>query len=311
MSLGFTLGTPKSFTFDNPLSNQNQRDGIIQAEIQELSLADLHEFHDHPFKVRDGDDMEELKQSIKEQGVISPIIVRPDPNGGYEIISGHRRVFASRAIGLEKIKATVKTDLSEADAVLMMTDSNLARENITPSEKAFAYKMRMEAMKKKRANEPAGTTRSDQLLAEELGESRSSIQRFIRLTALNSDLLDMVDDGSLTLLAGVALSYLDEGEQAAVCNFCKENDCVPTQAQAETFKKASKEGKLTAAVIHGTLKKPKRAKKAADSSILFKTVTFKGQDFRRLLTFIPDASSERDAIDKIFLMLEQADALAD
>lgn len=206
---------------------------------QEIELGRIHTFPNHPFKVLDDDKMEKLVESIRENGILNPVLVRPDQTGNYEMISGHRRLHAAEIVGLDKIPAIVK-EMSDDEAIIKMVDANIQREEILPSEKAFAYKMKLEAMKRS-AGRPtkenachSGThLRSDQELASQVGESARSIQRYIRLTYLIPELLEMIDVKRLQFVMAVDISYFDEQVQKWVYEYFKENGFLkPVQVEA-------------------------------------------------------------------------------
>lgn len=206
---------------------------------QEIELGRIHTFPNHPFKVLDDDKMEKLVESIQENGILNPVLVRPDQTGNYEMISGHRRLHAAEIVGLDKITAIVK-EMSDDEAIIKMVDANIQREEILPSEKAFAYKMKLEAMKRS-AGRPtkenachSGThLRSDQELASQVGESARSIQRYIRLTYLIPELLEMIDVKRLQFVMAVDISYFDEQVQKWVYEYFKENGFLkPVQVEA-------------------------------------------------------------------------------
>lgn len=208
--------------------------------VIEIELSKLTEFNEHPFKVIDDEKMEELKESISENGVLNPILVRNNYLGGYEIISGHRRKYACEAIGKETIPAIVK-DLSDDEAAILMVDSNIQREEILPSEKAFAYKIKLAAMKHQgKTSSQVGTKRTDEILAEETGESRNQIQRYIRLTYLITDILNMVDNKKLPVNTAVELSFLTEEQQSVLLDVMEEYGKVPSIKQAADIKELGK-----------------------------------------------------------------------
>ncbi|MBR3720172.1 MAG: ParB/RepB/Spo0J family partition protein, partial [Clostridia bacterium] len=203
----------------------------------------------HPFKVVNDDKMQELASSVKEYGVILPIMVRPKEDGTYEIVSGHRRKMAAQIAGLKDIKCIVK-DLTDDEATIIMVDSNIQREEILPSERAFAYKMKLEAMKHQGirndlTSRPVGDKLSTEVLGEEVGESARQIQRYIRLTELIPEILQMVDDKKVAFRPAVELSYLSEENQYVLLNIMEFNECTPSLAQAIRLKKLEQEGNLT------------------------------------------------------------------
>ena len=196
---------PMPFKFDDFFTTQEQRDDAVKEKIEEIDISLIDNFKDHPFKVLDNDDMKSLKESIKTSGVLSPVIIREKEDGRYEMLSGHRRMFACKSLGIDKIKCIIK-NLSDDEATIFMVDSNLQREKLLPSEKAFAYKMKYDALKHQgRTSQQLDTTlrqvvtkfRSDDLIGEEHGESGRQVQRYIRLTYLIPELLDMVDNSEI------------------------------------------------------------------------------------------------------------------
>lgn len=268
--------------------------------IQEISLSQLHSFKDHPFKVLDNEDMANLVESIKQYGVLVPVIVRLDPAGGYELIAGHRRHHASKLAGLETIPALVRS-LDDDAATIIMVDSNLQRESLLPSERAFAYKMKLDAMKR-RAGRPSkenlsqvGTQkRSDELLAEQVGESRNQIQRYIRLTKLVEPLLAMLDEKKIALNSAYKLSFLSKDEQAALIKVIKRTQIIPSLSQTQRLKTFSEDGTLSEAVISAILSKTK-ADKA--EKVTFKTNTLK--------KYFPDNYTTQDMQETIIALLEK------
>ena len=238
-------------------------------EIIPMQLSELKPFSEQPFKVLDNEDMEELVDSIKVNGVLSPIVVRPHPEGGYEILSGHRRARACEKAGITEVPVVVK-DLDDDTAVILLVDSNLQREHILPSEKAFAYQMRLEAMKRK-AGRPAQDNsaqigsnfsgmESREILAEQVGESKNQISRYIRLTELIDPLLAMVDSKDMALNAGVELSYLKTKEQAAVLEAIKSEETCPSIEQAKKMHRFFDEGRLNPDVILSIMQEQKEEK---------------------------------------------------
>lgn len=268
--------------------------------IQEISLSQLHSFKDHPFKVLDNEDMANLVESIKQYGVLVPVIVRLDPAGGYELIAGHRRHHASKLAGLETIPALVRS-LDDDAATIIMVDSNLQRESLLPSERAFAYKMKLDAMKR-RAGRPSkenlsqvGTQkRSDELLAEQVGESRNQIQRYIRLTKLVEPLLAMLDEKKIALNSAYKLSFLSKDEQATLIKVIKRTQIMPSLSQTQRLKTFSEDGTLSEAVISAILSK-KKADKA--EKVTFKTNTLK--------KYFPDNYTTQDMQETIIALLEK------
>ena len=236
-----------------------------------ISIEKLFPFEGHPFKVQDNEEMECLAESIKQNGVLSPIIVRPKENtpDEYEIISGHRRVMASRKAGITEIPALV-VSLDRDAAAIVMVDSNLHREHILPSEKAFAYKLKLEAMKHQgwRSDLTSGQlvpksddNRTTAKIGEDMGESYKTVQRYIRLTYLIPEFLEQMDEGRIAFSVGVELSYLNEKTQYDVLEQCEINDCTPSYSQAFRLHKADRDGLLTKAVIQSVMSEEKANQK--------------------------------------------------
>ena len=243
----------------NSITTENRSgsaaDAAAKEQRTEMTLSDLHPFEGHPFKVLDDELMEQTVESIKQIGVVSPLIVRPDPEGGYEILSGHRRLHAAHLAGLETVPVIVK-EMDDDAAIIFMVDSNLQRENILPSERAFSYKMKLEAMKHQgeRADlQPETTSRqlgeklqtSVAVMSEEMGESQRQIQRFIRLTNLIPEILDMVDEKKIAFNPAVELSYLKPSEQKEFLEAMDYAQASPSLSQAQRLKKLSQEGGCT------------------------------------------------------------------
>ncbi len=240
-------------SYDDLFKNDEERLADTQERIQMLSPEKLQPFPNHPFKVVDDEKMMDMVESIKEYGVLVPIIVRPVENGNYEIVSGHRRHHAAVLAGQEEIPAIVR-EMDEDAAVLVMVDSNLQRENILPSEKAFAYRMKLEAMKRQAGRPKENSAQigsnyfgkeSREILAEQTGESKNQISRYIRLTHLIPDILEMVDSKNIAFNAAVEISYLSEKEQKLLHDNMDVNECSPSLSQAKRLKKYSQDGKLT------------------------------------------------------------------
>lgn len=230
-------------------------DAAAKEQRTEMPLSDLHPFEGHPFKVLDDELMEQTVESIKQIGVVSPLIVRPDPEGGFEILSGHRRLHAAQLAGLETVPVIIK-EMDDDAAIIFMVDSNLQRENILPSERAFSYKMKLEAMKHQGERsdlQPETTSRqlgeklqtSVAVMSEEMGESQRQIQRFIRLTNLIPEILDMVDEKKIAFNPAVELSYLKPSEQKEFLEAMDYAQASPSLSQAQRLKKLSQEGGCT------------------------------------------------------------------
>ncbi len=237
--------------------------------ITMIDVSKLKEFENHPYKVKDDLEMENLKDSIKENGILSPIIVRPLENDEYEIISGHRRLFASKKAGLTEVPALI-FEMSREDAAIALVDSNLHRENILPSEKAFAYKLKMEAMSKqgKRTDLTLGQlvpkseeNRTTAEIGAATGESYKTVERYIRLTHLIPELLEIVDEGRISFTPAVELSYLKEQEQFDLLETIESEDCTPSLSQAVRMKKLSQQGKLDVDTIFEIMSEEKANQK--------------------------------------------------
>ena len=257
----FTL--PK---FDDIFSTQEMRDDEKLAKIRDIPLELIDDFPDHPYKVRDDEDMMQLAESIKERGVITPATVRQKEDGRYELISGHRRKRASELAGFETLRCEV-VDLTRDEAIILMVESNFQRSQILPSEKAFAYKMRSEAMKRtagrpqKENSSPVGIDlrgkQSLEIMSEECGDSRNQIHRYIRLTNLVPELLELVDEGKMKMRPAVELSYLDEDCQRDLVDEIDLNDCTPSHDQTIRMRKMFEEGKLTPEAIQAIMSEQK------------------------------------------------------
>ena len=257
--------------YDDLFETDESRAEAVLSKIREIPISEIDEFPDHPFKVLMDEDMEQLVESIKRNGVMTPATVRLKEDGRYELISGHRRKKACELAGLETLKCEVK-ELTRDEAIIIMVESNLQRSTILPSEKAFAYKMRLEAMKRqagrppKENSSPVGThLRSDAELAEKVGESRNQIQRYIRLTELVPEILQMVDERQMAFRPAVEISYLSEEQQYTLLEAMEYNDATPSLAQAIKMKKFMQDGKLTDEVIQSIMQeeKPNQREKPA------------------------------------------------
>lgn len=238
-------------------------------KVRRVAVAMIDDFPEHPFKVKDDEEMEKLKDSISLYGVLTPVVARRCENGRYELISGHRRKYACKALGIEFIPAIVR-EMSREEAVIAMVDSNLQREHILPSEKAFAYKMKMEALKcqGKRTDltcaplvHKLGDGKSRDIVGDESGESREQVRRYIRLTELVPELLELVDDGRMAFRPAVEISYLTEDEQRDLVETIDSEDCTPSLSQACRMKKLSQEGKLDMDAIFAIMTEEKANQK--------------------------------------------------
>ncbi|WP_330424582.1 ParB/RepB/Spo0J family partition protein [Dorea sp. AM58-8] len=239
---------------DDLFTTQEERDHKNQEYVKNISLLDITDFPNHPFKVRMDAKMVETIESVREHGVLLPALVRENPTGGYEMISGHRRKMASELAGFENMPCIVR-NLSDDEAVIVMVDSNLQREEILPSEKAFAYKMKLEAMNRQGKRTDLTSTplvskfRTNEILAQEAGESRETIRRYIRLTELIPEILEMVDDKKISMRPAVELSYLTKEEQEILYDTMESEACTPSHAQAIKIRKFSAEGRLNEDVL--------------------------------------------------------------
>lgn len=262
---------PSLTSYDDIFSTEASRQ---QEQIQRLALSELHPFKDHPFRVLDDDRMMETVESVKEYGVLVPIIARPMPDGGYEIVSGHRRKRACELAGLNEIPAIVR-DLDDDEAVIIMVDSNLQRENILPSERAKAYQMKMEAMRR-RAGRPSkensrqvvGNFEMADVIGKETGESGRQVQRFIRLNNLEPPLIDKVDAGKLAFTPAVELSYLKPEEQQWLDTALENTQQTPSLSQAQRMKRESKQGTLSEQGIMEIMTENKQTVPAKGSVVL-------------------------------------------
>lgn len=251
---------------DDLFSTQEERDEASRESVRNIAISEINDFPNHPFKVKMDENMSDLVDSIKEHGVLVPTLVRTKEDGTYEMVAGHRRKFASELAELEEIPCIIR-DLTDDEATLIMVDSNLQRERILPSEKAFAYKMKLEAMNRQ-AGRPTKNNltplvsnknelRTNEVLAKEVGESRETIRRYIRLTELIQPILDMVDDNKIAMRPAVELSYLSKTEQDILFDTMQLEDCTPSHAQAIKMRKFSEEGRLNEDVILSILSKEK------------------------------------------------------
>ena len=277
----------------------------IQAEakrekVQMIPLAELHSFRNHPFKVKDDEAMANTVDSVKQYGVLVPAIARPLESGGYELVSGHRRRHASELAGLTEMPVIVR-DLDDDAATIIMVDSNLQRETLLPSERAFAYKMKLEAMKrqagrpsKENVSQVGTQKRSDQLMAEQIGESRNQIQRFIRLTALIPDLLNLVDEKKVAFNPAVELSYLKTEEQVLLLDAMESEQTTPSLSQAQRLKKFSQEGKLSVDVMRAIMSEEKKPEM---DKVIFTSA--------RLRQYFPKSYTPQQMENTIFRLLEQ------
>lgn len=286
-------------SLDDLFSTQEQRDDEKLSKIKDIPISDIDDFPDHPFKVKDDEDMMQLVESIKERGVITPATVRLKEDGRYELISGHRRKRASEIAGLDTLRCEA-VELTRDEATILMVESNYQRSQILPSEKAFAYKMRLDAMKRqagrpsKENGVPVGHNslvgKSREILASELGDSNTQIQRYIRLTNLVPELLEFVDEGRIKMRPAVELSYLDEDAQRDVVDEIDENELTPSHDQTIRMRKLFDEGKLTTEVIQVIMEEEKPNQK--------EKIVFRGDRVRNLLPKSMSISETEDYVCK-------------
>lgn len=253
-------------TVDDMFSTQAERDEAGQEAVRNIPLEEISDFPGHPFKVKLDENMMDMAESVKQYGVLVPALVREKKGGGYEMIAGHRRKMASELAEKQEIPCIVR-NLSDDEAVIIMVDSNLQREEILPSEKAFAYKMKLEAMKRQAGRpsknnlSPLATDlkglRSDEILGKQVGESKDTIRRYIRLTELIPSILDLVDEGKIAMRPAVELSYLPKKEQNTLYDTMQAEDCTPSHAQAIKLRKFSEEGRLNEDVVFSILSEEK------------------------------------------------------
>lgn len=281
-------------SLDDLFSTQEQRDDEKLSKIKDIPISDIDDFPDHPFKVKDDEDMMQLVESIKERGVITPATVRLKEDGRYELISGHRRKRASALAGLDTLRCEV-VELTRDESTILMVESNYQRSQILPSEKAFAYKMRLEAMKRQGqrtdlTSRPLGTKLSVTEISESVGESERQIHRYIRLTNLVPELLEFVDEGRIKMRPAVELSYLDEDAQRDVVDEIDENELTPSHDQTIRMRKLFDEGKLTTEVIQVIMEEEKPNQK--------EKIVFRGDRVRNLLPKSMSISETEDYVCK-------------
>lgn len=283
---------------DDLFSTEESRADAQREKVQEIPLGELHPFRNHPFKVKDDAAMQDTVESVREYGVLVPAIARPDPDGGYELIAGHRRHYASELAGKETMPVIVR-DLDDDAATIIMVDSNLQREELLPSERAFAYKMKLEALKHQGArtdltSSQVGTRlRADELIAQQLGESRNQIQRFIRLTELIPTLLDMVDEHKIAFNPAVELSYLKKEEQTLLLEAMDSEQATPSLSQAQRLKKFSQQKMLSLDVMRAVMSEEKKTD--------LDRVTLKNETLRK---YFPKSYTPKQMEDTIIKLLE-------
>ena len=285
---------------DDLFSTEENRQEEQREQVQQIPIDELHPFTNHPFKVLDDEAMTRTVESIAQYGVLAPLIARPRPDGnGYEIISGHRRQYAAKLAGLDTLPVIVR-QMSDDAAVILMVDSNLQREHILPSERALAYKMKLDAMRrtsgrpsKENVSQIGTQKRSDQIMAEELGESRNQIQRFIRLTNLVPELLDMVDEKKISFNPAVELSYLDESQQRDFLEAMEDTQNAPSLSQAQQLKKMAQQGDFSYEKAFDVMGQEKKSEKD--------TVTIKNETLRK---YFPRSYTPKQMEEKIIQLLD-------
>lgn len=246
--------------YDELFMSSEEREDVKKPKVEEISILDLRPFKDHPFRVKEDEEMEQLKKSIHESGVLVPALARPVEDG-YELISGHRRMAACAALGLETMPVIVR-EMTDEEAVIAMVDSNLQREHLLPSEKAFAYKMKLDALKHQgKTSEQLAQKLSVEIVGEEAGESKDQVRRYIRLTNLIPEILKMVDEERIALTPAVELSYLEMFEQNALYRIMERDDVTPSVYQAKLMRQLSREEKLNDAAIETLISEPKANQK--------------------------------------------------
>ena len=245
-------------TLDDLFTTQAERDDAKLEHVKNIPLDELHPFKNHPFKILNNEEMERMIESIRKVGTITPALARPLPDGGYELISGHRRLAACQVLGIETMPVIVR-EMSDDEAVIAMVDANLQRETILPSEKAFAYKMKLEAIKHQgvTSRQVGEKLLSVTQVSKDSDDSERQIQRYIRLTYLIPELLSMVDDNKIAFNPAAEISYLDREEQLTLLDAINMNDCTPSHAQSIRLKKMSQDGLLTADAIYAILSEEK------------------------------------------------------
>ena len=286
-------------SYDDIFSTEESRQEEQREQVQQIPIGELFPFKNHPFKVLDDDSMSDTVESVKQYGVLSPLIARPRPKGGYEIISGHRRQHAAELAGLETLPVIVR-EMSDDAAVILMVDSNLQREHILPSERAFAYKMKLDAIKNQGARsdltspQVASKFRSDDEVAKGQGISGDTVRRFIRLTNLIPELLDMVDNKTVSFNPAVELSYLSPEQQQEVIRAMDDTQNFPSVSQAKRIKKLAQDGTFTAETVIAIMGEEKKSE--------LDTVTIKNDPLRK---YFPRSYTPKQMEDTIIKLLEQ------
>jgi ParB family chromosome partitioning protein len=290
----------KLTSYDDIFQTETGKEDAAREKVQEIPLAELFPFKNHPFQVRDDDSMRDTAESIRKYGVLVPAIARPREGGGYELIAGHRRKRGCELAGKETMPVIVR-ELDDDASTIIMVDSNIQRENLLPSERAFAYKMKLEAIKHQGSRDDLTSTQvgqrlkskySVEIVAEQAGESRNQIQRYIRLTELSPELLRMADDKKIAFNPAMELSYLTKEEQAMLLDEIEKQESTPSLSQAQRLKKYSQDGKLDANVMDAIMTEEKQA---------VEKVTLQGD---RLKKYFPKSYTPKQMEDTIFKLLE-------
>ena len=286
-------------SYDEIFSTEESRQEEQREQVQQIPIGELFPFKNHPFKVLDDDSMSDTVESVKQYGVLSPLIARPRPKGGYEIISGHRRQHAAELAGLETLPVIVR-QMDDDAAIILMVDSNLQREHILPSERAFAYKMKLDAMKNQGTRSDLTSTqvvsklRSNEKLGAENNQSRETVRRFIRLTNLIPELLDMVDNKTVSFNPAVELSYLSPEQQQEVIRAMDDTQNFPSVSQAKRIKKLAQDGTFTTETVIAIMGEEKKSE--------LDTVTIKNDTLRK---YFPRSYTPKQMEDTIIKLLEQ------
>lgn len=286
-------------SYDDIFSTEESRQEEQREQVQQIPIGELFPFKNHPFKVLDDDSMSDTVESVKQYGVLSPLIARPRPKGGYEIISGHRRQHAAELAGLETLPVIVR-QMDDDAAIILMVDSNLQREHILPSERAFAYKMKLDAMKNQGTRSDLTSTqvvsklRSNEKLGAENNQSRETVRRFIRLTNLTPELLDMVDNKTVSFNPAVELSYLSPEQQQEVIRAMDDTQNFPSVSQAKRIKKLAQDGTFTTETVVAIMGEEKKGE--------LDTVTIKNDTLRK---YFPRSYTPKQMEDTIIKLLEQ------
>ena len=283
---------------DDIFSTEESRQEQQREQVQQISIGELFPFKNHPFKVLDDESMQRTVESVEQYGVLSPLIARPRPEGGYEIISGHRRQHAAQLAGLDALPVIVR-QMDDDAAVLLMVDSNLQRENILPSERAFAYKMKLEALKNQGARSDLTSVQvapklSTEKIGEEVGMSKDNVKRYIRLTNLVPELLDMVDEKKIAFNPAVELSYLDEAQQRDFLEAMNDTQNAPSLSQAQRLKKLAQEGRFSYDVAFAVMGEEKKDE--------LDKVVIKNDTLRK---YFPRSYTPKQMEDTIIKLLEQ------